>query len=61
MGRRKKSNGIQNDRCIICQFCAWEEENNKYICTTANCSNNSKFEMYRPSWMKQDVKIRKDD
>lgn len=61
MGRRKKSNGIQNDRCIICNFCAWEEEQNQYICGTEGCRNNNKFKMYRPSWMKQETEQRKDD
>ena len=54
MGRRKKSNGIQNDRCLICHFCAWEEKQDKYLCSTEGCHNNNKFKMYRPSWMERE-------
>ena len=53
MGRRKKSNEIQNDRCLACQYCDWNEKTGKYTCDIEGCRNNSKFQVYMPSFMKR--------
>jgi hypothetical protein len=53
MGKRKKSNEIQNDRCLACQCCVWNEEADKYTCDIEGCRNNSKFQVYKPSFLRK--------
>lgn len=55
MYKHKNVDNIQNDKCLACHFCVWEEERQQYICDIKGCRNNSNFKIYKPSWMERDV------
>jgi hypothetical protein len=54
MRKKKDIDSVQNDKCLICQFYIWKEDMQKAICGTKGCHNNSKFQFYKPSWMRRD-------
>lgn len=56
MYKHKNVDKLQNDKCFACEFCVWEEERREYVCDIKGCRNNSKFQVYKPSWLKNKEK-----